>query len=140
MVRSLSLFLLCVFSSQSLLPAFQPNPMNKSHVGTFPLSSGYAASWACIPGHEVWGTWGMSCVPVRCATCGGSLKMLRWAWGVFDCEHLSLRFQARWAKEQSRCGWFAGVEPLRGNLHMDPRPCSVGDVSDALAPVLWRKL
>ena len=71
-MRCLSLFLLCVLSSQSLLPAFRPNPINKAHVGTSLLSRGYAATWTCIPGHEVQGSWGPSCVPLRGATCAGS--------------------------------------------------------------------
>ena len=68
----LSLFLLCILSSQNLLPAFRLNLMNKAHVGTFSLSRGYAATWTCIPGHEVQGSWGPSCVPLRGATWAGS--------------------------------------------------------------------
>ena len=41
-------------------------------MGTSLLSRGYAATWTCIPGHEVQGSWGPSCVPLRGATCAGS--------------------------------------------------------------------
>ena len=68
----LSLFLLYILFFKVCSLIFGRNPINKAHVGTSLLWRGDAATWTCLPGHEVQGSWGPSCVPLRGATCAGS--------------------------------------------------------------------
>ena len=162
-----SLFLLCVLSSQSLLPAFRPNPINKAHVGTSLLWRGDAATWTCLPGHEVQGSWSPSCVPLHGATCAGSswcggrevLSIVsifasvskpgvRSTSGGTDAIfqevgrgfHMSLCIpdERRWSLFPV---WilFCGRAATR-QLGHGPPAMQCGNVTDALAPVLWRKL